>query len=689
MQNGYIYDIEADDLYLNSKKIWYINFRSLDGKREFEVFPFKETLQETQSKIQEWHESFEADDELIIAGHNIMGYDQWMLWRHLDLDFQVGKSGHDWFLGKPCTFVDTYVLSMFLNPDRPSHSLKSYGEEFGDYKIHFEDFSKYSEDMRVYGRQDVKVNLKVFNRLKGEAEKLYKNPVWLEKSFKSMQKDYLLYAAQGFTGIRFDLPRAKDLVQEIQQEMLEIEESVLPKLPPRKLKKGEEKDYTFPAKPYKQNGEFSSHMLNFIDKHSLIVVDNETVQFEGVDYKIIPKSILNKKVPMEIKDGDDLKEWFMENGWVPTMYNFKRDEKGKPARDERGEIINTSPKIQEQGKICPNLLKLDGELPKQIVKFLSLRNRQSVVSGWIKDPRLLLDGRLSAEITGYTPTTRVKHSKIVNLPKASPEVVKGYEVRSLFIVEDGMKYVSADAAALENRTVADYTYKYDGGAFAKLVLFGDSHSFNAKIFFPKQTEKFNPESSDFNKDDPLFKPWRNKAKTGAYSLAYGASVGKFTKSLGLSEREGKLAYENYWSANQGLKKFKDAIEKYWQTTGQKKYIISRDGHTLSARSKHLLVNLAGQSLGAKVITYAACMMDNWLGDMFLDDLGRPYYLYKGKVVKRLAAFHDQIDFESHPDVAEEVGEKIVYFIKKAGTMLGMKVPLDGEYKVGNNAAEIH
>jgi hypothetical protein len=49
----------------------------------------------------------------------------------------------------------------------------------------------------------------------------------------------------------------------------------------------------------------------------------------------------------------------------------------------------------------------------------------------------------------------------------------------------------------------------------------------------------------------------------------------------------------------------------------------------------------------------------------------------------------QGDYETSPEVAEEVGQMLVDGIKKAGTMLKMQVPLDGEYKVGNNAAEIH
>ena len=47
------------------------------------------------------------------------------------------------------------------------------------------------------------------------------------------------------------------------------------------------------------------------------------------------------------------------------------------------------------------------------------------------------------------------------------------------------------------------------------------------------------------------------------------------------------------------------------------------------------------------------------------------------------------DYSADPEVAEEIGQMLVDGIKKAGTMLKMQVPLDGEFKVGNNAAEIH
>lgn len=683
---GYVFDIEADNFYHQSSCIWYINCLSLDGKRELELWPFKESQEETRKKFLDWHNSF--GDNPIVASFNGIGFDHWMLWKYLNIPLHIGKKGSDWIDYEKCQVIDLFVLSQYLDPDRPRHSLASYGEQFGDAKIDFHDFSQYTEDMRVYCKQDTKLTLRVYNYLMQKAKDLYKDK-WVHPSFRLTQKDYYLYSAQALSGIKFNKEAAIKLLEEIEGEMQELNDEVLPKLPPRGLKEGEKKFYSFPAKPFKKDGGLSSTMEKWLEKHSAKLLEDNKVEAYGKVYNIEGGKILDVELPMEIKDGDDIKEWFISQGWSPTMYNFKRDERGKPMRDAKGEPITTTPKLQEQGKICPNLLKLDGELPKKIVKFLSLRNRHSVITGWVNNWRLDYDGRISAEITGYTPTFRVKHSVITNLPKASPEVLKGYEVRSLFVVEDGMKYVSADAAALENRTVADHTYKYDNGKFADLVLNGDSHSYNAKLFFPRETASFDINSPDFNKDDPGFKPYRNKAKTGAYSLAYGASEKKFTKSLGLSEKDGKVAYENYWNANKGLKDFKEAVEKYWSTTGQKTRIPGRDGRFLSVRSKHLLVNLCGQNLGATVMSIAFCLVDNKLGWLQLDDKFRPYYEYKGKKVIRIAAFHDQGDYEADPDVAEDVGKMIVDGIKKAGTLLNMKVELDGEYKIGNNAAEIH
>lgn len=1028
---GYVYDIEADNLYIYSSKIWILHAISLDGTREFTLFPYEMEKQDAKRKFLEWHNSFGPD--AIVSSFNGIGFDHWVLWKYLDISFHIGKGGKDWLDREiPVKIIDLLLLSQMIDPDRPSHSLASYGEQFGDPKIEFDAFHQYSDEMLTYCKQDVKLTLKVFNYLVNKLQLMYRsvykeeydedNPPY-QAGLRALHKDYYLYAAQEITGIKFNQDKARKLLEDCAAEMKALEDEVLPQLPPRKLKEGEKKHYSLPAKPFKKDGSLSSTMEKWLTKHSAVFnAEENTVNCYGRDWPVVSNFLMDIQLPMEIKDGDDIKEWLMSKNWVPTFWNFKRDpDTGKPMRGPDGEVITTSPKIQEAGKICPNLLEIDGELPKKIVKFLSLRNRASVVTGWLENPRLAIDGKIGASITGYTPTFRVKHNVIVNLPKASPEVVKGFEMRDLFEADEGRVYVSADAAALENRTVADYTYEFDNGEFAKRILEGDSHSFNAKAFFPEQTKNFDPNSPTFNKDAPEFKPFRNKAKNGGYCLPkdtkvltssgwvdiqnvkvndavlsynavtglvekdivlsttkqnlevfefsnhiskfkctgnhrwygwkrvfnnkkriksygffeaddlrqennillnapyvggdskvsiadarlmgyllsdgsfswskksnrtsasngvkkyvegnisqaihkfyekiessleecgvtfskyikevrnnnhvinyslksptlrpylertmqgrydkheynwsewvvslsrealeafyeafyegdgtlgtqetisqnrgkifdamviaaqlighgrvtvtrssdkantcekisihkkshmtmqevtkkslgtqetyclstfnstfiiwqddfigitgnclnYGGGAPKLAKTLGISAEEGQTAYDNYWRANYALKLFKESCEDEWKNKGLKKYILGRDGKILSARSKHLLVNLKGQNLGATVMTYAFCLMDNRLGWLEMSEDFRPHYTYKGQYVARCAAFHDQGDFVTDEGISEEVGQMLVQCIVDAGELLNMQVPLAGEYKTGKTAAEIH
>jgi hypothetical protein len=348
-----------------------------------------------------------------------------VLFKILGVGFTVGK---DTLFGKPCKFVDTLYLSQCLDPDIDGHSLEAWGLRLGIEKIDYHEVAKdngvipkdakkgdeflvYHELMDIYCERDVDINILLFWKLWEKFCSWYKFDNELPDHFKCGQKSFYLMSCQEFTGWKFNLPYAKELAIKIEGMMKEIEDKILPQLPPRKLKKGEIKDYSMPAKPFKKDGSYSSHMLNFIAKHNGIMHD-QGVEFFGKLYKVAPQATLDVQLPMEMKDGEDLKEWFLSQGWRPSLWNFQRGQDGKPMRDSRGQLIPTSPKMQEAGKLCPNLESLDGEIPKQIVKFLSLRNRLSVLQGWMENWRLSLDGRIGASRTGITPTHRQKHSVI-------------------------------------------------------------------------------------------------------------------------------------------------------------------------------------------------------------------------------------------------------------------------------------
>ena len=116
--NGFVFDIEADGLYLQSRKVWYIRLTSLDKTRTTSIYPFRDP--QAKEKFCEWLGSFE--EGCIVAGHNILSYDLWVIWKLLGVVPRVGKGG-DWLNGKSVVFIDTLVLSMYLNPDNQKHSL--------------------------------------------------------------------------------------------------------------------------------------------------------------------------------------------------------------------------------------------------------------------------------------------------------------------------------------------------------------------------------------------------------------------------------------------------------------------------------------------------------------------------------------------------------------------------------------
>jgi len=696
--SGWLFDIEADGLYLQSTKIWYIRLTALDGSRTLCVKPFEIGNEAAKSVVMDWVNSF--DDGSLVVAHNGLGYDVWMLWKILGITPRVGKGGKDFLGGKHVQYIDTFVLSMYLHPNQQSHSLAFLSSGNDNTKMEYREqlvslgamqeddkkgheFSFYHPLMDKYCDTDVLALKDVFSYLWRCGEQMY-GEEWLHSSFRQMQKDYWLFSAQAFTGVKFDIEAAKSLITTIDNEMLILKNEVDPLLPPRALKGAEEAYYKMPAKPFTLAGEHSATLIKWLSKMDATLVDG-VIYAKGISAPLVANSIFPIKLPMEIDDNTELKNYFLESGWKPSddHWNFKKDENNKPVRDERGKLIRTTPKIQHQGNICPNLLKIEGEIPKKVVKFLSLRNRKGVVEGWLNNWRLAFDGRLSAEISGYAPTSRVKHRTVVNCPKADVKVLLGKEMRSLFCVDDGHWYIGTDAAALENRTLSHYTYKYDNGFFADLNLNKDIHTSNSFAFFPHLKEQFNQDDTELS-ENPLFKPWRNKAKTGAYLLAFGGGAAKLASSLGLSKKEGEEAYNNYWETNLGLGKLKEAIEKYFSTEGKNRHIPAIDGRLVSVRGKNVLLSCLGQGLGAISMSYASCIMDNVLGELYIDSLGRPYYKYKGKVVKRVSHFHDEYSWEVEDGIQDDILSLTENAIIKAGEILNLSIPLAAKGKMAYN-----
>lgn len=507
-----------------------------------------------------------------------------------------------------------------------------------------------------------------------------------------------LMGQQAITGFGFDKEKAIPLAEHIKEEMKKIEDEVEPQLPPRPLKKSEENHYTFPAKPFKKDGTLSAHGLNFLERHGLELIGVDHIQWEGELVKITGGKQLPATAKMTLGNQEDIKSFLLESGWSPTLWNYKKDKRGKPVRDKKGKQIRTSPKFHEKGVLCPSLEAMNGDMVKPIVTFLSYKNRLSTLEsqandekGWLNNPRLDVDGRLPASSTGLAASHRQRHSVICNIPKAEDGVLLGKEFRSLFIPRRDLGHVQVgfDASALEARVEAHYCYKFPGGdTYAYDLLEGDIHLKTAESVFGHKMKGITG-TPDFHKDHPLVKPWRSKSKTIRYASAYGAGADKLATTLGVSLQEAKEAHRKFWESAGPLTALKEALTAYWETTGEKKWIKGIDGRKLYSRSAHSLVNLLFQSCGAIIMDYAGIFLNKWLGDIQVDVDGTPGYLYKGHWVYRMTYMHDELQFSCPPEIADEVGTLGVSAIRKAGEFLKMRVPMEGEYIVGRNWAECH
>lgn len=302
---------------------------------------------------------------------------------------------------------------------------------------------------------------------------------------------------------------------------------------------------------------------------------------------------------------------------------FRRKARGLP----------TSPQLKDSfGHLCPNLAKLQGEMAKDIVFWLSLRNRRSVLdpikedkvdTGLLNHPRLQIDHRLPAESSGLTATGRQKHKICANQPKPSPKVVLGKEMRSLWKPAPGKYQLGVDGSNLEQLIGAWGAYDFDSGAYYKIISEGDAHALNAKAY----SKVVGREVS------------RGDGKPITYGVMYGAQKDKVADMLDVVPEVGQQVIDAFWDTNFGLKGRKEALEKFWEATG-KKFIYAFDGHAIWTRSKHSLLNAYQQNGGASLCDLVGLLVHRNLVTLKIDnktwyDLG----------VRRIIYYHDEFQYE--------------------------------------------
>nr|DAM57118.1 MAG TPA: DNA polymerase [Caudoviricetes sp.] len=346
-------------------------------------------------------------------------------------------------------------------------------------------------------------------------------------------------------------------------------------------------------------------------------------ELETSEYRALIIRELNKDARFKISEAKFLSRKNSPRVEQEVFAKFRRKARGLP----------TSPQLKDSfGHLCPNLARLQGEMAKDIVFWLSLRNRRSVLdpikedkvdTGLLNHPRLQIDHRLPAESSGLTATGRQKHKICANQPKPSPKVVLGKEMRSLWKPAPGKYQLGVDGSNLEQLIGAWGAYDFDNGAYYRIISEGDAHALNAKAY----SKVVGREVS------------RGDGKPITYGVMYGAQKDKVADMLDVVPEVGQQVIDAFWDTNFGLKGRKEALEKFWEATG-KKFIYAFDGHAIWTRSKHSLLNAYQQNGGASLCDLVGLLVHRNLVTLKIDnktwyDLG----------VRRIIYYHDEFQYE--------------------------------------------
>lgn len=590
-----VFDIETNGLYDQVSTLHVCCTYDLDTKEEWYSTDPKAILDHLSKATH-------------LIGHNIIDY-----------DLPVLEKLFNWKPNEQTRITDTLILSRLGNPDRPCHpqqlrdeykagphSLGAWGYRIGVGKPDHEDWSTYSEAMLHRCQADVRINARIYDILREETRD-FGESIAIEHTVQR------LISKQERDGVYFDTEAAEQAVTELGNRIRIIDERLATRLPAHPRRVGVEI-----KKPFKKDGTLSKAVLDF-------GLSNVSGPFSRIEW-----------VSPDLNSDKQVKEWLLTIGWKPTEWNIS------PTTGER-----TSPKLTVE-----SFSSLPEHIGESIKERVTWRHRRSQIQGWLDAVRP--DGCIGAGANPLgTPTGRMRHRRVVNVPKAADYILFGKEMRSLFRARPGRKFVGHDASGIELRMLAHYM---NDPEFTEQVLHGDIHSYNQRL---------------------AGLPTRDSAKTFIYAFIYGAGDAKLGSIVNGSKADGTKLRNQFLSALPKLGQLIDKVKK----AARRGYLIGLDGRKITMRRnsngdvmEHKALNTLLQCAGAVIMKKSLILLTEAAND--LDYI---------KVID----MHDEGQADVSEKDAELYAKYSVQSIIDAGKHFNLNIPLDGEAKIGLNWAETH
>jgi DNA polymerase-1 len=448
--------------------------------------------------------------------------------------------------------VDSLIIARMVNY-QGRHSLAEIGEALGFPKIHFTDFSKFSDSMANYGAQDVRILQEAWKGKKGKVIPFgqfytaYQQACDLE-----FQVAYVI-AKQEQHGFRFDMDKALKLEGELRQEKMDLEREL---------------QVLFPTRTFERYSE------KVVDK----ITGKPKRLADGVD-------VFNPGSRQQIAE-----RLIQKYGWKPRAWT------------DGGKTAKKKPKIDET---------ILDELPypeaKAMSRYFALEKMLGQLAdgdgAWIKVARQNKHGHwyvYGAVNTLGARTTRMAHFG----PNMGQVSKKDPRMREVWLPDPGHVLVGIDAEGLELRMLAHFLALFDGGKYGEFVHSGkkedgtDVHSINryaAKLYL-RDSAKTMIYAHNYGCGD---------AKLGYIVQDDAKEAGQSVPS-GSASSIGKALRKKLEAGIKGLGKLIGNAKAQHNKFG---WMRGLDGRKISSASAHSALNTLLQGNGSIVMKQAQVWFD--------------------------------------------------------------------------------
>lgn len=642
----YVIDIEANGLLREATKVHCAVAAELSTGKRWEYRPHE--IGDFLSFLRE------AD---VVIGHNLLSYDLPLLEKLHGFKFE-GK------------VVDTLIMSRLQDPKRRlpfqakdkragPHSLYAWGVRVGVDKPDYHEWDEFDEGMLHRCSEDVEINKLTFFELMKESQgKDWRNAQLLSfELFKNLHK-------QEEYGWLVDQEYMHKSIKLLEHWIERIDKIVTPLLP-LKLIVEEQKlkgEYKHVSKPFKKNREYTQQVVKWLADSGA-----------SPDEKLVggPFSRINYRIT-NLNSNEETKDFLLSEGWQPETWNYKKDGKGRPEKDERGNLIKTSPKLSGDDAF----IGVNGKIGRLIAKRVQARHRKSQIEGWLSAIRD--DGRVSTRVTGMATTGRMKHATVVNVPGS--DSFFGSQMRRCFIASPGMKIVGCDSDSCQNRMLAARV----GDEFFTNTLLNGTKEDKTSIHYVNQRAIKDVAGLDVS---------YHMAKTLNYAFMFGASDKKLASSYGSTDiNVGTKIREALLSVAAGFEVLVENLTKEWKSNARKKvndwgkigyyngWITGLDGRPILIESEHQILVYMLQSDEAIMMSAAYNLMNKRF-----ERKGWEY----GKDYGFLIYYHDEVEVEVREELAEEAAEIMEKCIEDAGKFYKIECPHVGDSKIGDTWLDVH